>query len=165
MAEPFVPDVVVNICHNCIPRAAELPRQWKQGDATVSVREVPCSGKIDVQYPLHALADVSSGVCVVACPPGKCRLAQGNHRAEIRIGTVQRLLSEIGVEPERAQLLHCSAEEPAAHLEQLVRGAVTRLAKLGPSPLASPAPHEQPSTEQSSEQRLAAAPRGNALTT
>jgi F420-non-reducing hydrogenase iron-sulfur subunit len=165
MAEPFVPDVVVDICHNCIPQAGQLPRRWKQGQSVVSVREVPCSGKVDIQYLLHALEDVRGGVCVVACPPGRCRLTQGNHRAEVRIGTVRRLLSEIGIEPERAQLLHCSAEDPITRLEQLIRGAVDRVSTLGPNPLLNPAPREQPPVNQNPEQRLGPARRTSPLIT
>ena len=47
MPEPLVPSVVVNICHNCIPEAAALPRQWRQDTALVVVRELPCTGKLD----------------------------------------------------------------------------------------------------------------------
>jgi coenzyme F420-reducing hydrogenase delta subunit len=56
---------------------------------------------------------------------------QGNYRAEVRVRTVGRLLSEIGVEPERIALLHCSPEDPADRPEQLVREAVKRFAALG----------------------------------
>ena len=150
MAEPLIPDVVVNICHNCLPQAGKLPRQWKQDGSLVSIREIPCSGKIDVQYLLHALEGVRGGVCVVACPVGECHLAQGNQRAEVRVATARRLLAEIGIEPDRAMLLHASPQEPITRVEQEIRAAVKRLADLGPSPLQSgarrePAPQHNPS--------------------
>ena len=135
MAEPVTPDVIVNVCQNCIPPGNHLPRQWRQDGIHVVVREVPCSGKIDSQYLLHALEGVTYGLCVIACPKGKCHLAEGNYRAEIRIRTVRRLLAEIGIEPERADLLHFSPDDPFSQVEQLVRGAVERLASLGRSPL------------------------------
>ena len=140
MAEPLVPDVVVNVCHDCIPDGERLPRQWEQGGGLVVVREIPCSGKIDIQYLLHTLEGVGRGVCVVACPNGECKLAQGNQRAEVRIRTVQRLLAEIGLEPERAELVHCSAKEPHGRLEQVVRDAARRLCALRSSPLRPPLP-------------------------
>jgi F420-non-reducing hydrogenase iron-sulfur subunit len=135
MAVALSPDVVVYVCTNCIPQSARLPRQWKQDGAQVLVREVPCSGKIDGQYLFHALEAGGRGICVVACPKGECHLAQGNYRAEIRVRTVQRLLAEIGFEPQRAELVHCSADDPPEKLEQLVRGAVTRICAIGDSPL------------------------------
>jgi coenzyme F420-reducing hydrogenase delta subunit len=137
MAEPFVPDVAINICENCIPEAQHLPRQWTQDGVHVLVREVPCSGKTDSQYLLHTLEGVTFGVCTVACPHGSCRLAQGNYRAEVRIRTMQRLLEEIGLEPERVEFLLSSPEGSFDDLERHVRGAVKRLGALGPSALQS----------------------------
>jgi heterodisulfide reductase subunit A2 len=95
------------------------------------VREIPCSGKVDAEYVLHALDGVTHGVCVVACKKGECHLGQGNCRAEVRIRNIRRLLSEIGLEPERAELLHCSAQEPLSNIERAVRDAVERLSMLG----------------------------------
>jgi F420-non-reducing hydrogenase iron-sulfur subunit len=129
------PDVVVYVCTNCIPQGGRLPRQWNQQGAHVLVREVPCSGKMDGQYLLHGLEGGGRGLCVVACPKGECHLAQGNYRAEIRVRTVQRLLAEIGLESERAQLVHSSAEDSTEQLEQQLRGAVDRICALGESPL------------------------------
>ena len=135
MADVLSPDVVVYLCTNCIPQGGRFPRQWRQRDARVVVREVPCSGKMDGQYLLHAIEGGSRGLCVVACPKGECHLAQGNYRAEIRIRTLRRLLEEVGLEPERAELVHCAAEDPPQKLEELVRGAVDRICSLGESPL------------------------------
>ena len=131
MAQSASPDVVVYICCNCIARDARLPRQWQQDGAQVVVREVPCSGKMDGQYLLHAFEGGSRGLCVVACPKGECHLAQGNYRAEIRVRTVQRLFSEIGLEAERVELLHVSPGDPPDRLEPLVRDAVRRVCALG----------------------------------
>jgi F420-non-reducing hydrogenase iron-sulfur subunit len=135
MAEALAPDVVVYVCTNCMPRDGSLTRQWNQDGARVIVREVPCSGKMDGQYLLHGLEGGERGLCVVACPKGECHLAQGNYRAEIRIRTVRRLLAEIGLEPERAELVHCSAEDSPGEIERVVRGAVGRICALGESPL------------------------------
>jgi F420-non-reducing hydrogenase iron-sulfur subunit len=138
------PDVIVYVCNNCIPAAGRLPRQWKQDDAWVLVREVPCSGKMDGQYLLHAIEGGGRGLCVVTCPQGECHLAQGNYRAEIRVRTVRRLLAEVGVEPERVELIQCRGQESFDEFEQLVRDAVRRICELGPSPIA--ALGQQPTT-------------------
>jgi len=135
MVQPMPPDVIVYVCTNCIPQGGRLPRQWGQEGAHVVVREVPCSGKMDGQYLLHALEGGAYGLCVVACPKGECQLAQGNYRAQVRIDTIRRLLAEIGLEPERAQLLHYSADDPADRFHGLVRDVVGRICALGPSPL------------------------------
>jgi coenzyme F420-reducing hydrogenase delta subunit len=129
------PDVVVYVCTNCIPQGGDLPRQWEHAGARVLVREVPCSGKTDGQYLCHAIEGGARGVCVVACPKGDCHLAQGNYRADVRIRTVQRLLTEIGLEPQRAELVHVSPDGPPEQLAELVRAAVGRICALGESPL------------------------------
>lgn len=135
MAELVCPEVAVYVCTNCVPEGGRLPRQWRQGEALVLVRRVPCSGKIDAQYLLGAMEGGVRGWCVVACPQGECRLAQGNYRAQVRVGTIQRLLKEIGVEPERAQLLHCSKDESFERFEQLIHEAVDQVLALGKSPV------------------------------
>ena len=135
MAELDIPNVIVDICHNSIPAQGHLSHQWIQDGLRVLVREVPCSGKIDGQYILHAVEGVSHGVCVVACPKGRCRLAQGNLRAEVRIHTVQRLLKEVGLEPQRVVLLHANQGETLQDIERRIREVVRTLIGLGPSAL------------------------------
>ncbi len=135
MPEVLCPDVIVYVCTNCTASGQHLPRQWTQDGARVLVREVPCSGKIDGQYLLHAVEGGARGLCVVACPKGECHLVQGNYRAEIRIRTLRRLLAEIGLEPGRAELLNCSGDDSPQELGQLIRGAVERIWALGESPL------------------------------
>lgn len=135
MAEPVCADVIVYVCDNCIPEGGRLPRQWKQDRAHVLVRQIPCSGKIDAQYLLHAVEGGGHGLCLVACPKGECRFGQGNYRAEIRIQTVRRLFAEIGLQPQRVELVHCSADDPFDQFDGLVRDAVRRICALGKSPI------------------------------
>ena len=134
MARSFIPDVVVDICHRCVPTAQALPQQWTQGGALVVSRQLPCSGKIDMQYLLRVLGEVRGGICVVACPHGQCRLAEGNLRAETRVRTLRKLLAEIGLEPARAEFLHCDPDATAESVVASVRAVVDRLVALGPNP-------------------------------
>jgi coenzyme F420-reducing hydrogenase delta subunit len=136
MSEPVTANAVVNVCRNCIPAAGHLPQQWEEGGLHVLVREIPCSGKIDAQYLLHALEGVTHGFCVVACPKGDCHFGEGSCRAEVRIRTIQRLLAEMGLDSERVELLHCSPE-PFSKLEQSVCKAVRRLSALGRIPVSA----------------------------
>lgn len=134
MTQSVSPDIIVYICCNCIAQSARLPRQWQQDDLHVLVREVPCSGKMDGQYLFHAFEGGSRGLCVVACPKGECHLTQGNYRAEIRVRTVQQLLTELGLEVERIKLLFVSPNDPPELLEPLVREAVQQISALGAVP-------------------------------
>ena len=132
MSESVHPSVSVYVCHQCIPEGGRLPRQWTQEGVHVQVQELPCSGKTDAQYLFHAIEAGAQGLLVVTCPQGKCRLSQGNYRADVRVRTVQRLLAEIGMEPERAVLLHCDSGDDLAGM---VRGTVEKFCALGGSPV------------------------------
>ncbi len=98
-----------------------------QDGLRVQISEVPCSGKTDAQYLFHALENGCRGVCVVTCPKSACHLAQGNYRAEVRINTIKRLLAEIGLDSDRAQLLRFSPEEPIEQLEAAIRQSVSAI--------------------------------------
>lgn len=135
MAKHICPDVFIYVCHNCIPGDGRLPRQWKQDDVHVQVKELPCTGKMNTQYLFHALEGGSRGICVVTCPHGECTLSQGNYRAEIRVNNVRRLLQEIGLESERVKIFQCSPDDPSAHLENQVKEAVKEFSALGVSPI------------------------------
>jgi len=135
MTEPVSPDVIVYVCANCLPASVRLPRQWTHDAAQVVVREVPCSGKIDGQYLLHAFEGQARGLCVVACPRGECQLAEGNYRAEVRVRTTQRLLAEVGIQPERVELIHVDRDESPQGFQERVRQAAARIAAMGPSPV------------------------------
>jgi coenzyme F420-reducing hydrogenase delta subunit len=134
------PDVLVYFCTNALPQGARPPRQWTHEGAHVVLHEVPCSGKMDGQYLLHALEGGARGLCVVACPKGQCRLCQGNYRAEIRIHTVQRLLGEAGLEPQRVELIHAMPEQSPDEFLLAIRGAAARICRLGPSALRAAQP-------------------------
>ena len=140
MAEAVSPDILVHVCQNCIPGGGRLPRQWEQDGLRVLVREVPCSGKTDAQYLFRALEGGCRGVCVVTCPKAACHLAQGNYRAEVRIRTIQRLLAEIGLAPERAQLLRSDPDAPPEQLEEAVRQAVRTIGEAASEPAMAGSP-------------------------
>jgi F420-non-reducing hydrogenase iron-sulfur subunit len=130
-------DVLIYVCHNCMPGSAHLPRQWEQRHLHVQVHEVPCSGRIDLQYLFHAFEGGTRGICVVTCSQGECQRAQGNYRAQVRVRTVQRLLTEIGTDAQRIALVEAPAQVPAEDVERLTRAAVERFAALGASPAAA----------------------------
>ena len=127
MVSQVIPEVVIYLCNNCLPDSSRLPVQWTEEGMHVRIREIPCSGKIDAQYLLHALEGGMHGVCVLTCPHGECTLTQGNYRAEIRVRMVQRLLKEIGLDPERAEIINCPRHQSLDQIKSLISGSVHRL--------------------------------------
>jgi len=66
---------------------------------------LPCSGRIE---PLHFLRAFEAGadlVYLITCPKKVCRYQQGNLRAAKRIAYAQKLIQEIGLDPERLKLI------------------------------------------------------------
>ena len=73
----------------------------KEFGARIKFFPLPCSGRIE---PLHFLRAFESGadlVYLITCPRKACRYQQGNLRAGKRIAYAQKLIREIGLDPER----------------------------------------------------------------
>jgi coenzyme F420-reducing hydrogenase delta subunit len=134
MINQALPEVVIYICKNCLPQAGRLPVQWTEAGMHVRIKEIPCSGKIDAQYLLHAIEGGMQGVCIVTCSKGKCTLAQGNYRAEIRVRTVQRLLSEIGLDPRRAEIINCPSDSSLEQIKTMIHDSAHRFAGVAGVP-------------------------------
>jgi coenzyme F420-reducing hydrogenase delta subunit len=133
-------DIVVYVCHNSAgkdtgsPEARRRLVELKRGrGARVSV--VPCSGKIDTVYVLKAFENGARGVGVITCPPGECRMIEGNLRAGVRLEHIGQMLDEIGLGRERLLLLHGEAAEEGRDVPALIDEAVARLRNLPASPL------------------------------
>jgi F420-non-reducing hydrogenase iron-sulfur subunit len=66
---------------------------------------LPCSGRIE---PLHFLRAFEAGadlVYLITCPEKACRYQQGNTRAKKRLQFTQKLIEEVGFDPERLILV------------------------------------------------------------
>ncbi|NPB09170.1 MAG: hydrogenase iron-sulfur subunit [Thermodesulfobacteria bacterium] len=72
--------------------------------AKIEVKRYPCSGKIEVADILRALEDDAEGVLVAGCEKSSCHNRSGSQRAEKRTAAAQKILEEIGMEPERVQM-------------------------------------------------------------
>ena len=135
MAGPVSPDVIVYVCTNCLPAHGRLPRQWTHDGAHVVVREVPCSGKIDAQYLLHAFEGQARGLCLAACPGASANWPRATIGPRFRVRTAQRLLAEVGIQPERMELIYVDRDESPQGFQERVRQAAARIAAMGPSPI------------------------------
>ncbi|HOX38316.1 MAG TPA: hydrogenase iron-sulfur subunit [Candidatus Brocadiia bacterium] len=127
MGNNVEPEIVIYVCSNSISEGERLPRQWRQDEARVSLNEIPCSGKIDIQYMMRAIEGGAAGICIVTCPQGECSLAQGNYRAEMRLNTMRRLLSEIGLSENRVQLIRSSRQDRPGGIQSQLREVIARI--------------------------------------
>jgi coenzyme F420-reducing hydrogenase delta subunit len=119
-------EAAIYICKNCFPQSAALPTQWNLAGTLVRIKIIPCSGKVDAQYMMHAIEGGVRGICVFTCAEGKCTLSQGNYRARIRTETVRRLLSEAGADPGNVRIVQCSGNETAEGIRETINETVGR---------------------------------------
>ncbi len=83
----------------------DLPEGFK-------VIKVPCAGKIDVDYVLEALVKGADGVIIGACYKDNCKSEKGNIFASYRIENLKKSLAQIGINPNRVELLHVASNMP-----------------------------------------------------
>jgi coenzyme F420-reducing hydrogenase delta subunit len=98
--------------------------------ANVHVILVPCSGRVDELFILQAFENGADGVYVAGCEEGSCHFVNGNLRAKKRVGAVKKLLSEIGLEPERVEMFHISASQGGL-FAKVARDMTGRIRSLG----------------------------------
>jgi len=93
---------------------------------------VPCSGRINPIYIIKALVDGADGVMVSGCHPGDCHYLAGNFYARRRFTVLKRLLTTMGLSPDRVHFTWVSASE-GARFAGVVREVTEKVAALGPS--------------------------------
>ena len=102
---------------------------------------LPCSGRIEALHLMRTLEAGADKVFLVTCPIGACRYQEGNLRARKRLEFAQKLLEEIGLEPERFELVN-AASLGATSIDAIARELISREQRLAPSPLNAKEPKE-----------------------
>jgi len=95
---------------------------------------LPCSGRIESLHLMRAIESGTDKAYVITCPEGSCRHKEGNTRAGKRVAFAQRLIEEIGLEPDRFELI-VSSSVPSPPIDTVVRNLLAREIHFGPSPL------------------------------
>jgi len=91
--------------------------------------ELPCSSKTESHVLLRAFQNGADGVVLAACPKGQCRFIEGNLRAEKRIGRLQWIMGEIGLDPDRLAIIFADDPDPSGTFS----GFVSKIVALGPT--------------------------------
>jgi F420-non-reducing hydrogenase iron-sulfur subunit len=68
--------------------------------------------------------------------PGDCHYLEGNVSAKRRVGRLQELLTQIGLEAERVQMVNMSSAM-AGQFVEAAEQMCQKIAELGPNPLRS----------------------------
>jgi F420-non-reducing hydrogenase iron-sulfur subunit len=132
----FEPRIVAFFCNWCTYLAADLAGTSRMKYApNARVIRLMCSGRLDPQFVLDALAKGADGVLIGGCHPGDCHYQEGNYKALRRYRLLRRLLLDLGVEPERIRLEWISASE-ADKLRDVMNEMIEQVRALGPARLA-----------------------------
>ena len=122
--------IVAFCCQNSALEAAQMA-----GDFGITLPkglrliQVPCAGKIDLDYILNAFVEGADGVLVMSCHPGNCKSEHGNTYAQWRVNDAQRKLSEAGLDKARLQFVTL-ASNMASDFARIVTEFETRLKGL-----------------------------------
>jgi F420-non-reducing hydrogenase iron-sulfur subunit len=134
MAEstPFEPVIIGFTCNWCSYRAADLAGTARVKYApNIRLVRLMCSGRLDPTFVLKALADGADAVLISGCHPGECHYIEQNYKALRRFMLLRRTLTQMGIEPERVQLVWASAAE-GVKLANEINRMVEEIRMLGP---------------------------------
>ena len=132
MAEAFEPVIIGFTCNWCSYRAADLAGTARiKYPPNIRLIRLMCSGRLDPTFVLKALADGADAVLITGCHPGECHYIEQNYKAMRRFEIMQRTLAQLGVEPQRVQLVWVSAAEGQRLANEITR-MVEEVRALGP---------------------------------
>ena len=129
---PWTPRIVAFFCNWCTYTAADLAGVSRlKYAANIRVIRLMCSGRVDPQFILDALARGADGVLIGGCHPGDCHYVEGNYKMLRRFEMLKRMLQDMGIEPERVRLEWISAAE-GEKVRRVVNEMVEQVRRLGP---------------------------------
>jgi len=128
----FEPVIVGFTCNWCSYRAADTAGMARIKYApNIRLIRLMCSGRLDPQFVLKALAEGADGVFISGCHPGDCHYKEGNYKALRRFHLLKRMLKQFGIEEDRFRLDWVSASE-ADKFVAVIQDMVSKVKALGP---------------------------------
>jgi coenzyme F420-reducing hydrogenase delta subunit len=98
----------------------------------IRIVRVPCTGKVDVKFLLDAFESGADGVMVAGCLEGDCHYLTGNLRARKRVVRTQKILEQLGIEPERLEMYNLSSGQ-GPRFAEITTEFTKRIMELGPN--------------------------------
>jgi F420-non-reducing hydrogenase iron-sulfur subunit len=128
----FEPTIIGFTCNWCSYRASDLAGTARMKYApNVRLIRLMCSGRLDPTFVLRALSEGADGVMITGCHPGECHYIEQNYKALRRYLLLKRVLTGLGIEPERVKLVWASAAEGSRFASETT-AFVEEIRKLGP---------------------------------
>jgi len=134
MAEGFEPRIIAFCCNWCSYAGADLAGVSRlQYPTNMRIIRVMCSGMVHPNLVVDALTKGADGVLICGCHIGDCHYQNGNERTRDRAASLELLLQDMGIEPERFRLEWVSASE-GQRFANVMTEFTEVVRKLGPSP-------------------------------
>jgi len=108
--------ILAFVCQWSLRSDEQWQRLERLGD-NVRVVNMPCSGRVDPEFVLDALAQGADGVIVAGCQEGECHYQRGTYQARARVHLLEQMLGEMGI--------------PASRVRFVQQGALDRYVLLG----------------------------------
>jgi F420-non-reducing hydrogenase iron-sulfur subunit len=127
--------IVAYCCHYCAYAAADLAGVLRfQYPTETRIIEIPCTGRLDTLEVLHTFEQGADGVLVAGCLEGDCHFQEGNLNARRRVNWIKDHLAQIGLEPERIEMVNLSSAM-GRQFAEAAEEISEKINALGPSPL------------------------------
>jgi F420-non-reducing hydrogenase iron-sulfur subunit len=132
----FEPKLIGFLCTWCSYTGADLAGTARtKYPPNLRVVRVMCSGRVDPNFVLQALAGGADGVLVCGCHPGDCHYSEGNYKCMRRLPITRRIVEGMGIDPRRVRLEWVSASE-GNRFAAIVTEFTEQVRALGPLTLA-----------------------------
>ena len=122
------PSLVVFICDWSL-RADEDVNLLEEFPGNVRVIHIPCSGRIDPQYALYALAGGIDGVLVVGCQPGECHFKRGTYVSQCKLNLLDSLMEQMQVYQGKVRFVQIGTQQ-RGRIRKEVEAMLERLAAV-----------------------------------
>jgi F420-non-reducing hydrogenase iron-sulfur subunit len=130
--DSFEPRIMGFLCNWCCYTAADSAGVARyQYPTNIRVIRVMCSGRVDPVFILEAFSCGADGVFVGGCHLGECHYQLGNYDAMLTADLTKKILTRIGLSPDRLILEWASAAEGPRYV-QLITDFTNRIKSLGP---------------------------------
>ena len=96
---------------------------------SVSIVEMPCTGRLETSQMLDAMGNGADGVVVIGCLEENCYHDVGSALARGRVNRIKDILKDISIEPERVEMIN-SASVSGAILMSKLRQFESRISAL-----------------------------------
>ena len=122
--QSFEPVIIGFTCNWCSYRAADLAGTARvKYPPNIRLVRLMCSGRLDPTFVIKAFANGADGVLITGCHPGDCHYIEQNYKALGDFCCYAGLLTQMGIEPERVQLVWASAAEGSSWPRKLLHSS------------------------------------------